>query len=109
MKKAVYLIAILIMLVSLTACGNPLVGRWNTNIEGVQGQMTLYKDGTGEIVSGDVTRPCTWEVKNDALTVIQNIDGATFVFLDCVSYEIVDNVMTITSYDGSKTLTFEKE
>ena len=109
MKKIGCFIVIVAMLLSLTACGDPLVGCWKTTIDGVEGQMTLYKDGTGEIVSGDISRPCTWEVKDGTLTVIQDISGANFVFLDCVSYEISKDTMTITSYDGSKTLVFEKD
>ncbi len=109
MKKAICLIVIVVMLVCLTACASPVVGSWNTTIDGLDGQMTLAKDGTGTIVSNGISRPCTWEIKDDRLSVVQIIDGSNYVFLDNVSYTIEKDTLTVTSFDGSKTLTFTKD
>lgn len=110
MKKIVSVFAIVACLaLLLTACGDPVVGTWHTTIDGADGQMTLRRNGTGEIESNGITRSCTWEVEGDRLTVVQDMDGAPFVFLDNVSYVIEEGVLTVTSYDGSKSLTFEKE
>ena len=109
MKKVLRLLLLVCCLaLLLTSCSSPLVGSWTTTIDGEEGQMTLKRNGTGEIVSNGISRPCTWYVKDNTLSVVQDIEGSTFVFLDCVSYEINDNTLTIVSYDGSKTLVFEK-
>lgn len=110
MKKAIALFAVALCLATvLTSCGDPLTGDWHTTIDGADGQMTLCKDGTGQIVSNGVTRSCTWEAANGRLTVVQDVGEFPYVFLDNVSYVIEDGVLTVTSYDGSKTLVFEKE
>lgn len=110
MKKAIRLLLLVCCLaLLLTSCANPLVGSWTTTIDGAEGQMILKRDGTGEIISNGVSRPCTWKIKDNALSVVQIIDEKTFVFLDCVSYHIKDDILTVTSYDGSKTLVFEKK
>lgn len=110
MKKRISLLLVACsLLLLLTSCASPLVGTWNTTIDGDAGQIILKRNGTGEIISNGVTRPCTWEAEGNTFTVVQEIDGAPFVFLDNVSYVIEENVLTITSYNGSKTLVLTKE
>ena len=109
MKKTLALLLIFALtVVLLTACfGHPLVGTWAANINGSEGQMTLNKDGTGEMVSDGITRPCTWEVVDDKLTVTQDFGDHKYIFLDRVSYEIQDGTLTVTSMAGN-TLVFTK-
>lgn len=111
MKKALAVLLIFAVVAALlTACGShPLVGTWTTTIEGAEGQMTLRRDGTGEIVSHGETRPCTWTVAEDnTLTVVQEIEYLPYTFLDKVSYTVKGRTLTVTSQKGN-TLVFEKE
>ncbi len=110
MKKALALLAVVLCLATiLTSCADPLVGTWTTTIDGQPGQMILKKDGTGQVVSSGISRPCTWEIKEERLTVVQEVSGTSYVFLDAVTYTIDEGTLTVVSYDGSKTLVFEKE
>lgn len=110
MKRMALVCALLITLsLLLTACSlNPLVGTWSTTIDGAQGQMILNRRGVGEIVSHGVARPCTWSAENDTLTVVQDVKGIPYTFLDGVTYSIEGRTMTITS-QGGNTLVFEKQ
>ena len=110
MKKTwIGLLITIILITSLTACGTGrLVGTWHATINGSEGQMTLYKDGTGEIVSDGITRACTWTVENDTLTVTQHFSDHTYTLFDRVTYVVEGKTLTITSIQGN-TLTFTKE
>lgn len=108
-KRMVLLLVAISLLLCLTACSQPLVGSWNANIGGDQGNMTLFRDGTGTITSNGIERPCTWDVKEFRLTVIQNMGDANYMFLDRVSFVLEKDTLTVTSYDGSKTLQFTKD
>jgi len=110
MKKALTVFLMVIMTATLlTACSlNPLVGTWSTTIDGAEGQMILYKDGTGEVVSHNETRPCTWSTDGDTLTVVQEIADIPYTFLDKVTYEVKGRTLTVTSQNGN-TLVFEKK
>ena len=97
------------LLCLLTACVfSPLVGTWSATIAGAEGQMTLRRDGTGEILSNDITRPCRWVATEETLTVIQEVDGVEYTFLDEVSYTVTRRALTVTSKSGN-TLTFTKK
>ena len=110
MRKAwTILLTILIMVFILASCGkSALVGTWTTAIDGAEGQITLYKDGTGTVVSNDISRPCTWEAADGKLTVVQTIEGDQYVLFDRVTYEVHRGTLTVTSPDGN-TLTLEKQ
>ncbi|MBE6807683.1 MAG: hypothetical protein E7527_06750 [Ruminococcaceae bacterium] len=128
MKHLVALLCTLLMLTTLlTACGgcdhaytnagdiqcndcgyNRLAGTWTVTIQGKPGEMTLKKDGTGTITSSDHSRPCTWEIKNNALTVTQEIDGFTKVFLNEVTYALEEDTLIVTSHKGNQ-LVFKKK
>lgn len=110
MKKVWTIVLIALMMLSmLTSCGKgALVGTWTTAIDGAEGQITLYKDGTGTVVSNDISRPCTWEAADGKLTVVQTIEGDQFVLFDRVTYEVHRGTLTVTSPDGN-TLTLEKQ
>ena len=110
MKKVLALLMAVICLASiLTACsGDTLVSTWTTTIEGVEGQMILNEDGTGEIISHDESRPCVWEVDGDTITVVQHREGIPYTFLDAATYVLKGKTLTITSQSGN-TLVFEKE
>ena len=109
MKKVMAVLLLLVWTATLlTACGaDPLVGTWTTTIDGDAGRMTLNENGTGEIVSNDKSRPCTWVVQNGELTIEQTVGDDTYVFLDRVTYVIDGDTLTITSKSGN-TLTFTK-
>jgi len=110
MKKVWTIVLIALMMLSMvTSCGKgALVGTWTTAIDGAEGQITLYKDGTGTVVSNDISRPCTWEAADGKLTVVQEIAQIPYTFLDGVSYVIKGKTLTVTSQNGN-TLVFEKE
>ena len=110
MKKALAVLLILILTAAmLTACGtHRLVGTWTATIDGAEGQMTLYKDGSGEIVSHNEIRPCTWEAVENKLTVTQVINGDLYTFLDEVTYTVKGRTLTVTSKNGN-TLIFTKK
>lgn len=109
MKRCSAVLFTLLMLVCLlTACAEEtLVGTWNTTIEGQPGQLILHADGTGQVVSHDAPRQCTWTVENNRLTVTQNVAGFSHVFLDRVTYELDGDTLTVVSQSGN-TLVFEK-
>lgn len=109
MKKVMAVLLLLVWTATLlTACGaDPLVGTWQATINGSEGQMTLNKDGTGEVVSDGITRPCTWEVTDDQLTVTQDLGDHEYILFDRVTYVIDGDTLTITSKSGN-TLTFTK-
>ena len=110
MKKALAVLLILILTATLlTACGeHELVGTWVATINGTQGQMTLREDGSGEVISNGITRPCTWEVAEDKLTVTQKVDDRQYIFLDRVTYTVDGDTLTVTSMSGN-TLTWIKQ
>ena len=110
MKKTLVLLLIAALtIVLLTACGtDPLVGTWTATINGSEGQMTLNEDGTGEVVSDGITRPCTWEVADDKLTVTQDLGDHEYILFDRVTYDVEGQTLTITSMQGN-TLTFTKQ
>ena len=110
MKKIVSVLLVLVIIGTLlTACGtSALVGTWTATIEGAEGQMILHKDGTGEIVSHDATRPCTWEASGNTLTVVQEIDDLPYTFLNGVTYTVKGRTLTITSQSGN-TLVFKRK
>ena len=110
MKKTwIWLLIAMILVASLTACGTSrLVGTWQATINGSEGQMTLNKDGTGEVVSDGITRPCTWEVTDDKLTVTQDLGDHEYILFDRVTYVVEGQTLTITSMQGN-TLTFTKQ
>ena len=110
MRKAwTILLTILIMVFILASCGkSALVGTWVTTIDGAEGQITLRWNGTGTVVSNDIPRPCTWEVTDGKLTVVQTIEENTFTLFDRVAYEVHRKTLTITSLEGN-TLTLEKQ
>ena len=102
-------LAVTALLCLLTGClFSPLAGTWSTTIEGAEGQMTLRRNGTGEITSNNITRPCRWMATEDTLTVIQEVEGVEYTFLDEVSYTVTRRALTVTSKSGN-TLTFTKE
>ena len=110
MKRAIAIALVLALTVSMiTACGfNSLVGTWSATIDGTVGEMTLQRDGSGTVTSSGVTRSCRWLIIDDTLTVIQEMDGEEYVFLDKVTYTVKKGVLTVTSQSGN-TLTFEKK
>ena len=110
MKQILAVTLVLILMTTmLTACVfSPLVGTWSATIAGAEGQMTLRRDGTGEILSNDITRPCRWVATEETLTVIQEVDGVEYTFLDEVSYTVTRRALTVTSKSGN-TLTFTKK
>lgn len=110
MKKIISVLLVAVIICALlTACGAPtLEGTWSTTINGDKGQMTLYSDGNGEIVSNGETRPCTWTATEDTLTVIQEVAGIPFVFLDNVTYTLKGRTLTVTSQSGN-TLVFKRK
>lgn len=110
MKKGLTILLVFALCAcALTACGaRRPVGTWTATINGAEGQMTLNKDGSGEMVSDGVTRACTWEVADGKLTVVQDLGDQEYVFLDRVSYTVKGGTLTVTSMAGN-TLVFEKE
>lgn len=111
MKKvwSIILVAVL-MTVILTACsGDPLVGTWGTTIDGDYGEMTLNADGTGTLVSNMETRSCYWEVEGDTLTVVQNIEGYEYTFLNKVNYTVEWSTLTVTHPETGNTLEFKRK
>lgn len=90
-------------------CGiNRLEGNWATTIEGAPGKMTLKADGTGQVVSHDITRDCTWEIVDNTLSVVQEANGFYFLFLDKVAFVLEEDTLTVTSQSGNQ-LVFNKE
>ena len=110
MKRMVcFALAIITMMTLLAACGtDPLVGIWTTTIEDAEGQMILRRDGTGDVTSNDITRPCTWTVEDGTLTVVQEISGIPYTFLNEVTYTVKGRTLTVTSKSGN-TLVFKKK
>lgn len=110
MKKVWAILLVTLLTVSmLTACGkSALVGTWTTTVDGTEGQITLRRNGTGIVVSNDISRSCTWEITDGKLTVVQTIEGSTFTLFDHVTYEVHRGTLTITSLGGN-TLTLEKQ
>ncbi len=111
MKKVLSILLIAVLLcTTLTACGEKaLVGTWVTAIGGDEGEMLLRRDGTGTITSNGETRPCTWKVEDDTLTVVQNVGGLQYVFLDEVTYSVRWKTLTVTDPETGNTLEFEKK
>lgn len=105
---AVCLVAVCTSVVLVVTSIDPLVGTWTTTIGGDEGQMILKKDGTGEVVSNGVSRPCVWEVVDEKLTVVQHQDGLPYTFLNAVTYKIEGKTLTVTSQSGN-TLVFKKK
>ena len=127
MKKAVSLLILCLMLTALLTgcdcsheydsatdihcndCGaNRLEATWATTIEGAEGEMTLKSDGTGTVVSHDITRDCTWVIENNTLTVIQEANGFYYEFLNKVTFALEDDTLTVTS-QSYNTLVFTKK
>lgn len=111
MKKVWSLLLVAVLLcTALTACGEKaLVGTWTTTINGDEGEMLLRRDGTGTVTSNGETRSCTWTVEEDTLTVVQNVGGLQYVFLDEVTYTVRFGTLTVTNPDTGNTLEFKKK
>lgn len=87
---------------------NRLVGTWTTTIEGAPGEMVLNADGTGQVISHNITRDCTWEIVDNTLSVVQEANGFYFEFLKQVSFALEENTLTVTSQSGNQ-LVFTKK
>jgi len=108
-RRIAFALALLTLVMTLTACSlNPLAGTWNTTIDGDAGQLVLQRKGVGQVISNGSTRQCTWTAKDGKLTVIQEVAGIPYTFLDEVSYVLEGKTLTVTSQSGN-TLVFEKE
>lgn len=127
MKKAVSLLVLCLMLTALLTgcdcshtydgatdihcndCGaDRLEATWATTIEGAPGEMTLYCDGTGTVVSHDITRDCTWVIENNTLSVVQEANGFYYEFLKQVTFALEGDTLTVTSQSGN-TLVFTRK
>ena len=104
MKRVIAMLLVLVLAVSLAACGGPgketdpslaIVGKWKNEAGDV---MEYLADGTGTCALGaSGTRPCTW--KYDA-------EGDRFV----INYSTSDDFATVTkSENGSLVLTWKGE
>lgn len=129
MKRMIALLLTLLALTGLlTACGecsheydnatdylcndcnyNRFVGTWTTTIEGAPGEMTLNADGTGQIISHEITRDCTWVVENNTLSVVQEANGFYFEFLKQVSFELENETSLLVTSQSGNQLVFTKK
>ncbi len=103
MKRVIAMLLVLVLAVSLAACGGPkeadpataLVGKWKNEAGDV---MEYLADGTGTCALGaSGTRPCTW--KYDA-------EGNRFI----INYSTSDDFAVVSKDDsGSMIVTWKGE
>ena len=86
-----------------------LVGTWSTTIDDQPGTIILHADGTGEVITHETTRFCTWEVGVDnTLTVIQTVKGIHYTLFNGYHFTVEGDTLTITN-DKGNTLTLTKQ
>ena len=101
MKRAIAMLLVLMLAVSLAACGGPkeadpstaLVGKWKNEAGDV---MEYLADGTGTCALGaSGTRPCTWKY---------DTEGDRFI----INYSTSDDFATVSKDDsGSLIVTWK--
>ena len=113
MKKLASVLLVLLMVVSLAACGKKsvekqLVGSWyRINEYEVDLTVTLYDDGTGNMVSiaDGGGESCKWRVINDELLEITYRSGSSRTW----AIESLDSdSLTVFIEDTAETETFHR-
>lgn len=100
MKRAIAILLIAVMVLTLVACSakSKLIGTWENPYQ----TMTFHKDGTGTYTTlYGITSPMTYSVSGDKLTM--TIDGVT------VSGTFKISGKTLTLDTGSRTMVFTKK
>ena len=91
MKKLTSILLVLLMVLSLAACGKKnvkeqLVGSWHGDSGFASLTMTLYDDGTCDLGTGDADDElqCKWRVVDNEQLELSNEDGEllTFIIVD---------------------------
>ncbi len=109
MKKAIcILLAVLLIAVSLCACGtgsNSIVGSWSGTTEGVAVTMSFEKDGSCVMsaLGGLATETFTYKTEGSTLTLTASDDDS-----EVFEYSIDGDQLTLKADDETMTLTKNK-
>lgn len=97
MKKALAIVLVLVMILSLGACGssNKLEGNWicEESHSGYPDQMTLFEDGTGSVDGFD----CNWTAADGIINFSLGLFGTK-----TYNYEISGSVLYLDGYAYTK-------
>ena len=102
MKKFLAMVLMLVTVaVLLTSCSSILLtGTWAAEINDVDVQMTLDKDGTGKLVMNHETTPCTWESTDTTLKVAAQTSNDIYDELKNTTYKIDGYTLIMTTKSG---------
>lgn len=108
MKKTLCIIlAVLVLAVSLCACGNgsSIEGSWTGSAEGISVTFKFEKDGNGTLsaLGGLASESFTYTIADGKITITDG-DGDADVF----DYSIDGDTLTLTAEDEVLTLTRDK-
>ena len=112
MKKTLSIIlAVLIIAVSLCACGagsNSIVGSWTGTNEGISITMSFEKDGTGVMsaLGGLASEKFTYKTEGSTLTITEGDDDD--VDTETFEYSIDGDTLTLKADGETLTLTKDK-
>lgn len=106
-KKAISLVAVLVLAMSLVACGDSgIVGTWSMTEDGVTSSFTFEKDGTCKASAMGLEMSGTYKTDGDKLTITISLLGMESS-QEC-TYKIDGNKLTITDEDN-QTVTYTKK
>ncbi len=111
MKKIVSILLItLIMLFSLTACGNrELIGTWQITDDDITLYLALEKGGKGKIYADNSDKfEVQWAAEDGKIFATANIRGEDTNFFDSAEYEVDGDTLTVTTKDDTFTLIRKK-
>lgn len=105
MKKAIALLAVLVLVFSLTGCGSSVVGTWTAEESGVTMDYTFEKNGDCSIAAMGMTFDGTYEVKGDKISM--TLDAMGTETTEEYTFKVSGKELTLT-LDG-ESIVFKKK
>lgn len=106
-KRVVSLVAVLVLVMSLVACGgDKIVGSWEYSQEGLAVTFTFEKDGKLNVNMGGFAMSGTYSTDGDKLTMTLSMFGQEESTVS--TYTIEGDKLTITDEDGTKQVLTKK-
>ena len=105
LKRVLALALVLVMSLSLVACGSSIEGTWSVEEDGVKGSWTFEDEGKGKMSIGGMSVDFTYETDGDELTITTELMGQKSE--DTYTYEIDGDTLTLKNDDEKLELTKE--